>query len=215
MDLILTVCFLFIVVGIGSIYLILRKNPSPLPRGPLQWMVSSMCVILVCLSSLILVLLTWTYEQPASFDPASVDVEVESFEFRLVSSQEKKNISDYSGQVILLNFWATWCQPCITELPELDELQATYRDKGLVVMTVSDEKLEELQLYTDLLPKETVSGYIRYENLPEIFRNELANGRPVTYVIDAGGIIREHVRGAGNLEYFEGLVTPWLAERES
>ncbi|MCY4158259.1 MAG: TlpA disulfide reductase family protein [Bacteroidetes bacterium] len=208
----LVICFLFIVVSIGVVYMVLRKNSRPIPQGALQWMVTGMCTVLVCLSGLVIALI-WIYEEPT--DLSDTPTLAESFEFQLVSNQENKNLRDYSGKVILLNFWATWCQPCITELPELDELQVAYREKGLVVLTVSDEELEELQLYSDLLPQETVSGFVRHESLPESFRYELANGRPVTYVIDGDGMIREHVRGAGNFAYFEGLVTPWLAELES
>ncbi len=217
MVLIQVFCSLFIVVGLGLVYMVLRRNSRPVPRGAMQWMVTTMCVLLVCLSGLTLALTSLKHEgdEYEDVDLAVVSSQVESFEFLLVSSQETKNISDFAGSVVLLNFWATWCQPCITELPELDELQIAYRDRGLVVITISDEKLEELQLYTDLLPRETVSGYVRHEDLPASFRYELANGRPVTYVIDAEGIIREHLRGAGNFAYFEGLVTPWLAALES
>ncbi len=212
MTLILVFAFLFIVVGVGIIYFALRKNPYPIPQGAVQWMVTILCVLLVCVSGLIIALV-WTYQEQSSTELSSTYVE--PFEFQLVSNQEKRNIADYDGHVVLLNFWATWCQPCITELPELDALQVAYHDKGLVVLTISDEALEELQLYTDLLPEETVSGYVKLEDLPESFQNELAFGRPVSYVIDGKGMIQERIRGAGNFAFFENLVTPWLAALES
>jgi len=205
----LIVSCLFIATGVAGIFFMLRKNARPTPQGVLQWVGSIMSVMLIGLSSLIIALIV-LYEEPS--EPEVDFSQVPAFEFQLVSNQEKRNISDYSGRVILLNFWATWCQPCITELPELDELQLAYGDVGLTVMTVSDESIDELQLYSDLLPQQTVSGYVEYESLPEPFQSELASGRPVTYVIDGGGTIRERVRGAGNFEYFEGLVTPWLAQ---
>ncbi len=212
MTLELVVCSSFIAISLGLLYLVLRKNTYPIPRGPLQWMVSVMCVLVVCLSGLIIAL-TWSIHEHSHIEP--IVTEAESFEFQLVSTGESMSVSDFGGNVILLNFWATWCAPCITELPELDELQVTYRDRGLVVLTVSDEDLDELQLYADLLPQETVSGYVEPEELPQYYQNELAFGRPVTYVIDGDGTIRERIRGAGNFEYFEGLVTPWLAALES
>jgi peroxiredoxin len=46
-------------------------------------------------------------------------------------------LSDYKGQVILLNFWATWCQPCKTEIPWLNELYGTYRKQGFIVLGIS------------------------------------------------------------------------------
>lgn len=212
MTLILVFAFLFIAVGVGIIYFALRKNPYPIPQGAVQWMVTILCVLLVCVSGLTIALV-WTYQEQSSTELSSTYVE--PFEFQLVSNQERRNIADYNGHVVLVNFWATWCQPCITELPELDALQVAYHDKGLVVLTISDEALEELQLYTDLLPEETVSGYVKLEDLPESFQNELAFGRPVSYVIDGKGMIQERIRGAGNFAFFENLVTPWLAALES
>lgn len=47
-------------------------------------------------------------------------------------------LSDYKGKVVLVNFWAVWCGPCQMEVPELVELYNTYRDKGFVVLGVSD-----------------------------------------------------------------------------
>ena len=46
-------------------------------------------------------------------------------------------LDEYSGRVILVNFWATWCAPCKTEIPWLNELHARYREQGLVVIGVS------------------------------------------------------------------------------
>ncbi|MYF39700.1 MAG: TlpA family protein disulfide reductase [Rhodothermaceae bacterium] len=205
-------CLLFIAISIGLLYLVLRRNPYPVPRGGIQWMVTIMCTLLVCLSGFVIAL-EWSFSEHS--DITSAPEQVEPFEFRLVSNQEEVNISDFNGSVVLLNFWATWCQPCITELPELDALQEAYGDIGLVVVTLSDEDLEELQLYDDLLPEKTVSGYVAPEELPEYFRHELQSGRPITYVIDGRGMIRERLLGAGTFEYFEGLVTPWLAELQS
>ena len=48
-------------------------------------------------------------------------------------------LADYKGKVILLNYWATWCGPCKVEIPDLITLQDQYRDKGLVVLGVSQD----------------------------------------------------------------------------
>jgi thiol-disulfide isomerase/thioredoxin len=52
-------------------------------------------------------------------------------------------LSDYSGKVLLVNFWGTWCGPCRLEIPGFIELQAQYKDKGLVILGVAVEDTPE------------------------------------------------------------------------
>lgn len=58
-------------------------------------------------------------------------------------------LSDYKGKVLLVNFWATWCGPCKTELPDLIALYDEYKDKGLVVLGISaDDDAETLKAFS-------------------------------------------------------------------
>lgn len=50
------------------------------------------------------------------------------------------SLADYRGKVVLLNFWATWCVPCITEMPELQALHLKYQGKGLIVIAINVEE---------------------------------------------------------------------------
>ncbi|HEU5136485.1 MAG TPA: TlpA disulfide reductase family protein [Steroidobacteraceae bacterium] len=63
--------------------------------------------------------------------PARLDFTLTDIEGRRV------RLAEYAGRVILVNFWATWCAPCKTEIPWLNELHVRYRDQGLVVLGVS------------------------------------------------------------------------------
>lgn len=211
MTLTIAACAIFISVGLATLYFTVHKNSVPVPENGLQWLAAVMSVLLVCLSGFILAM-ALTFRAEERLDATGLDQQVEDFAFQLVTNEEEFDFSVYSGSVVLLNFWATWCQPCITELPELDRLQVKYRDQGLIVLTISDESREDLMRYADLWPEETVSGYIAFDALPERFQAELLNGRPVSYVIDRTGVIREFLRGAGSFEYFERLVTPWLEQ---
>jgi cytochrome c biogenesis protein CcmG/thiol:disulfide interchange protein DsbE len=57
-------------------------------------------------------------------------------------------LSDYKGQVILVNFWATWCAPCKVEIPGFIELYQQYKDKGFVILGVSgDDDAETLRAF--------------------------------------------------------------------
>lgn len=53
------------------------------------------------------------------------------------------SVSDFGGKVQVLNFWATWCPPCIGEIPSLDRFAATMKDSGVVVLAVSVDKNEK------------------------------------------------------------------------
>lgn len=61
-------------------------------------------------------------------------------------------LSDYRGQVVLLNFWATWCEPCKLEMPAFDEVQQSVGPQGLQVLAVNfDEPAAEVQAFQDEL----------------------------------------------------------------
>ena len=63
-------------------------------------------------------------------------------EFTLQDSDHKVSLNDYRGKVVLLNFWATWCPPCIAEMPSLIELQKKMKDKDVVILGVSIDEDE-------------------------------------------------------------------------
>lgn len=46
-------------------------------------------------------------------------------------------LSDYRGQNVFLNFWASWCEPCVDEMPDIEKIYQTYQDQGLVVLTIN------------------------------------------------------------------------------
>jgi thiol-disulfide isomerase/thioredoxin len=49
-------------------------------------------------------------------------------------------LADLKGKVVLLNFWATWCEPCLEEMPAMERLSRAYRDRGLVVLALSADR---------------------------------------------------------------------------
>ena len=72
---------------------------------------------------------------------------IPSIVFREVATGAERRVADYRGRVVVLNLWATWCPPCREELPTLNRLQAAYRDRGVVVITLSDEPADQLAAF--------------------------------------------------------------------
>src|SRR6185436_20294742 len=119
------------------------------------------------------------------------------------------SLSDYKRKVVLLNFWATWCPPCRTEIPELIKMQRQYRAQGLriVGITYPPEKISEVRRFvrkvrvnyrTALGIKETKALFTTSETLP------------MTIVIDRKGAVRDVIEGMMYADEFDKKVKPLL-----
>lgn len=110
-------------------------------------------------------------------------------------------LSDFRGKVVLLNFWATWCAPCLAEMPRFAEWQQKYGERGLQIVGVSmdDDEAPVRAIYQKLkLNYPVVMGD---ENIGGLFGGIL--GLPVTFLIDTEGKIRLQDEGQTKLEIIE------------
>ena len=100
---------------------------------------------------------------------------------------EDVTLSDYRGQVVVVNFWASWCDPCRDEAPILQSLWERYRDRGVVLVGVAYLDLESAAL--DFIDEFGIT----YPNGPdvgsEISRDYNIEGVPETFIIDQTGDI--------------------------
>lgn len=209
---------LMFVVAVVFLFFVLKGNERPLPAGAFQWVASTMAVLLAAISIVMAVvtyrvdsgLMPVTSEGTPRVTSTEMNAPADDFGFRFVHSDEEGRLMDYHGDVILLNFWATWCPPCLEELPALNRLQDRYRDAGLTVLTISDERRDLLIDFEERLPLKTISAYIPFDSrLPQPFRRTLAS-RPTTYVIDRDGVIRDFFLGSRTFATFEQVVMPYL-----
>src|SRR5215831_12869634 len=93
--------------------------------------------------------------------------------------------SNFGGKLLVLNFWATWCPPCIDELPSLDEFQRRYASSGVVVLGVSADKDEKA--YRDFLARARVSFQTARDPDRKISADYGTFLFPETYIIDRSG----------------------------
>jgi len=110
---------------------------------------------------------------------------VENYDWQLVDAKGNDfNFMDAKGKVILVNFWATWCPPCVAEMPSLQGLYDDYNDK-VVFMFVAQDKVEKVSAF---IAKKgyTLPVYYSKTEAPSVLTSKTI---PTTYVINKEGKI--------------------------
>ncbi len=114
--------------------------------------------------------------------------------------EEKKKLSDYRGKVVLLNFWATWCPPCIREMPSMERLHQQINAEDFEVIAVNQmEDADEVFAFSGQLEIDPTFE-ILFDTSSEVSRAYDVRGLPTTYLIDKQGKIR--YRAVGGREFF-------------
>ena len=115
-------------------------------------------------------------------------------DFAVQDADRKVEIRVFRGKIVLLNFWATWCAPCVEEMPSLVQLQQRMKDKGVTVVAVS------VDVDNDAYHKFLVDHKIDLLTVrdPDQKANNLYGTFkfPETYIIDRNGIVRRKFIGA-------------------
>ena len=118
-------------------------------------------------------------------------------------------LADYKGQVLIINFWATWCGPCKEELPLLDRYYraANERKYGLRVLAITTEDSLPIQQLRPLAAKVSF-------DMARSFHGDYGalKGVPTNFVIDRAGILRYAKAGAFDLESLNDILVPLLQE---
>jgi cytochrome c biogenesis protein CcmG, thiol:disulfide interchange protein DsbE len=118
------------------------------------------------------------------------------------------SLSDYSGQPVVLNFWATWCAPCRIEMPELQNAFEAYQDQDLVILAINAQ--EEEQLVGDFFNDLGLTFTPLLDGEGNVGRAYGAFGLPSTYFVDRSGEITAVHRGILTGEQIEGYLAQIL-----
>ncbi len=146
-----------------------------------------------------------TDERPAVViapSPNTVDVIGQSIpDFELLDIDSKTvHSDDFLGQIILYNFWASWCAPCIEEMPMLQEFHSDYSTKGFQVVGIAIDDLDNVRSFASELniSYPLLHGTEKTMGLNREFGN-ISGALPYSVLVDKGGIIRW--RGWGILKH--------------
>lgn len=102
-----------------------------------------------------------------------------------------KSLSDYRGDVVVLNIWATWCGPCRIEMPSMEALYRELGPKGLKIVAVSIDEAGAAQKIRDFAKEYDLTFDILHDATGAIQAIYRTTGVPETFVLDRDGIIRK------------------------
>ncbi len=117
-------------------------------------------------------------------------------------------LADYQGDVVVINFWATWCPPCRAEMPGIQAVYNTYKDQGLTVLAINAQE-----------DQDTIQSFIMetgftFPILPDPFGQAIraygVRSFPATFVLDRQGTIQTIHQGQITPEELEAVVRPLL-----
>jgi len=159
----------------------------------------------------VVVLLGWiVLRRPASHPPNATLSPTPDFSLTDLSTRHNFNLSDYRGKVVVLDFWATWCDPCKEEIPHFIEMQSKYAGEGLQVLGISMDDDEK--------PVRAFQQQFKMNYPVAIGNPQLASqyggilGLPITFLIDRQGRISARHVGATNKAVFETEIQKLLAQ---
>ncbi len=121
-------------------------------------------------------------------------VAAENFKTKLLNG-ETFELLDQRGKVVILNIWATWCPPCVEEMPDLVDIHEKYQEEGLVILGVSIDK-QGKSVVVPFVKKYNVTYPVTIDDGTIMSKYGPIIGIPTTYIIDKEGNLRYFATGA-------------------
>ncbi len=159
------------------------------------------------LKSLLLVTLCSALALGASASSSLTGQEAPDFALKSASGKNLR-LSEYRGDVVMINFWATWCGPCRQEMPLLDDLYTRYERVGfkLLGVNIDDDARRAMQMVEEL----GVSFPVLFDESKDVSRLYQVEAMPVTVLVDRTGTVRHVHHG-----YKPGYEQKYLTEIRS
>ncbi len=163
-------------------------------------------------TSFILLILAWLPFAVASAELESFS-EDNRLDFSLADFRDKEHsLADYRGKVVLINFWASWCPPCIYEMPELTRLKQQMAGKPFEIIAINvGEKKYRVRKFTKLVNFEL---QVLLDTSNKTFKDWDVETLPTSFLVGADGRVRHKIRGNPGWEQQEtiSLIEQLIAE---
>ena len=136
---------------------------------------------------------------------------VEVLTLRPTHGASPRRVADLRGNVVVVNFWATWCPPCREEMPDLNQLADRYAPRRVSVLTISDEEPERIALYErKVIALRTLVATFQSDKPAGGLAVAAYSGRPTTVVLDRRGNVQKIFIGRQSYETLRRAVEPEL-----
>ena len=145
------------------------------------------------------------WKQPAlSHNLTAFDRKIEARDFELMNMDEEKvKLADYRGKVVLINFWATWCPPCVREMPSMERLNKKIANENFKVLAINQmEDSDQVFAFTGQFEDEP-SFEILFDTTSRVSQSYIVRGLPTTYLIDKKGHVRYSAVGGREFDHPE------------
>ncbi len=120
------------------------------------------------------------------------------------------NLKDYRGKWVVVNYWATWCPPCIAEMPDLQAFHNKHAERKAVVIGINAENIAEDRL-EDFLDTYFISYPIYVSSLTQTSELGLIPGLPTTFLVSPKGKVEARQVGGVTSEMIENFIKKWEA----
>lgn len=157
--------------------------------------------------SIILIVLSFCFSTCNSRTENDGIVKLEDVQLSTLQG-EKIDINEFEGKVIFINFWATWCGPCIIEMPGIQKAQNLMKDKDVVFLLASNEEPDQIERFSKKY--DYIFRFVHLNNMEDLKIPAL----PTTFIFDAEGTLKFSETGSrmwdepANIELINKIINP-------
>jgi thiol-disulfide isomerase/thioredoxin len=178
-----------------------RNRKKMIPSTKKEWAGLSTDAAYLIIAIFLFFMVQRNFQQPISAILRYQGKEMNRLIFNNLAAHHIDELGNYKGKIVILNIWATWCGPCRRELPDLNKIQMDFKNKNVVVISLSDENESTVEKYLQQFPGQLIYGTYQAHDLLDSL-----DTRPVSILIDKDGFVRNVVAGARGYAFFSDWV---------